>query len=162
MKVELSIKKSDLLKMNFLMLFKFKANYIFFIILTCFAGYGAHETISTNGILIWILNTLFTSITIFFAFFTVGAIINVFLATEEKGYIGSTVYTLGDEFFEEKTRGTETKTKWGSIIGCHQFNNFFFICINGYRLYIVPKREFPSESEFIAFCNKVVEKVDAS
>ena len=94
----------------------------------------------------------------FFVLFNVGVFINLIFASAEKGFIGPTIYNLCEEYFEESTKGTETKTKWSSINNIYKFRNFMFIRINGYRIHIVPKRDFPNDQEFEQFCSMAQEK----
>lgn len=162
MEVALNITRSDLLKMSYYTLFRIQANYIWFAMIFICAGAGARDLVTQSGILIWLLFSALLSVVMYFLLFNIGVLVSLVFASAEKGFIGPTVYHLSDEFFIETTNGTETKTKWVSVHSIYKFKNYMFVRINGYRVHVIPKREFNNSQAFEQFCSIVNDRVKSA
>ncbi len=155
MEKELLVKRSDLAVMQLHLIPKLGVNYVFFGFLFVCAGGAGFSNASEAGYTTWFIISLITSVVVFVVMFFIGTVIQLLTATAEKGFIGKTVFSFSDEGFKEKTDGTETLTKWGSIKAIYRNKSYTFVRINGYRIHIIPRREFDSEDEFNSFSEKI-------
>ncbi len=155
MEYEVNIRRMDLFKMQLFLLPRLKQNYLLLAFLICCAGFGASSALDQNGLLAWSLYSTIVGLVIFLVLFFVGALVQVAFASAEKGFIGKTMYRINDKGFFEETLGTETMTRWKSIIGLYKFRNYLFVRINGLRVHMIPKREFSNKKEFESFCDEI-------
>ena len=162
MEYEVNVRRMDLFKMQLFLLPRLKQNYLFLVFLICCAGFGGASSVSKVGVLAWGMSSMFAALVIFFVLFLVGALIQVAFASAEKGFIGKTIYRINEKGFYEETQGTETMTLWKSIIRLYKFKSYLFVRINGFRIHMIPKREFSNAQEFELFCDEITRfKCDA-
>lgn len=155
MRKELVVKKSDLVAMQILMIPRLGAYYVFFALLCLFAGFAGFSSVSKTGYIRWFVMSLAVAAVVFIVILTVSTVIQLLTATAEKGFIGKTIFSCSDDGFREITDGTETLTSWSSIEAVYRSKNYTFVRINGYRIHIIPRREFDSEDDFNCFSEEI-------
>jgi len=155
MEKEIIVKKSDLAVMQFLLIPRLGFYYSFFGFLVVCAGAGGFSNASEIGYEKWLAISITTALIGFVIMLSIGTVIQLVTATAEKGFIGKTIFTCSDEGFREKTEGTETLTNWASIKAIYRTKSYTLVRINGYRIHIIPKREFESEDEFNSFSKAI-------
>ncbi|MDH5181222.1 MAG: YcxB family protein [Gammaproteobacteria bacterium] len=159
MEISANISRLDLFKMQYILLFKLRANYFFIALLYLVAGLASFKLLAAGDVAVWVWTWLLIGSVIFLITFNLIIFIQLVSATAEKGWIGETLFRLEDESFYEKTAGTETRTRWQAIIQVYRTKNFILVRINAYRIHIIPKRAFANDNEFEKFYNRLVEKV---
>ena len=150
----------DLLKMQYLLLFKIKANYFFIGLIYIAAGLGSYSLLADGKTIAWLIIVLIGGSFFFFVFFNIIIFIQLITASAEKGWIGETIFKIEDQGFYEKTAGTETRTNWNAIAKIYKSSNYTFVRINAYRMHIIPKRAFGDVSDFARFSDLLIEKVN--
>ena len=141
--------------MQFLLLPKLLQNYFLLAFVIICAAAGGVGFIDENDLFVWGITSTIVGLTVFLILFSIGALIQVVFASAEKGFIGKTLYHISDSGFFEETLGTETMTRWKSILGVYEFKNYLFVRINGLRIHMIPKREFSNDQEYESFCNEI-------
>lgn len=156
MQYEVFVRRADLLKMNILMLPRLLQTYLGLGLLVACAALGGVQSLNKHGPFIWLSTSFVVGFFIFLIILSFTVILQTITATERKGTIGKTVYTLNENFFIEETMGTETKTRWESIVGLYKFKKYIFVRINSMRIHIIPRREFVSTEEFENFYKEIL------
>lgn len=156
MQYEVFVRRTDLLKMNILMLPRLLQTYLGFGFLVACAALGGVQSLNKHGPFIWLSTSFVVGVSIFLIIVSITIVLQAITATEKKGTIGKTVYKLNESFFIEETIGTETKTRWESIAGIYKFKKYIFVRINSMRIHIIPRREFVSTEEFEIFYREIL------
>lgn len=157
MQYEVFVRRTDLVKMNILMLPRLLQTYFGFGFIVVCAALGGIQTIEKHGLFVWLSASLVVGFFVFLLVMCFTILFQAITATENKGTIGKTVYKLDDSFFIEETLGTETKTRWASIAGLYKFKNYMFVRINPIRIHIIPRREFVTTKDFEYFCEAIIQ-----
>jgi hypothetical protein len=150
MQIHTEITRLDLLKMQIALFFKFKIDYITFILMLCFVLF--------SGIIIWILLGVISSILGFSIFIVIAIVFQMITATAAKGFIGNHTFEITDSGFSEITEGTQTISSWDAIDKVYRTKQYIFVVISAYRVHIIPRRAFENNEEFEKFGTLIVEK----
>ena len=158
MKIGTYIKRSDLLKMQMFFLPRLKVNYIWYSFIIICAAVGAFGMIDKRGVLIWIVSSFIVGFLFALLFTFIGALLQMLMASVQKGIIGPQKIELSDTHFIEETEGSETRTKWSGIQNVYKNSKFIYVLINGCRVHVIPKRAFEYKEDFEKFGNEIMSK----
>lgn len=161
MKVEAHITRTDLLRMQFYMLFRLPANLYFFAFFWLAMAVVALFAIDDFSIPVYLLVVTFFTICGFVGATTVVILMQLVSASEKQGFIGPQAFEIRDDAFVEISSGTTTTTDWASISRIYTSRNYLYVLISALRVHIVPRRAFDSKEQFQAFASEVRSRASA-
>ena len=147
-KIKVQIKKMDIFKMQMYLLPRLKINYFWFFFFIAIVGAGSYGAIERQGFLIWFFVIIVFGLTGFVLMSMLCNFMYCLLASEKSGAIGEQLFELNESEFIETSTGTQTRTQWDSIVGFYKRKNYIYIQISGWRIHIIPKRDFINSKEF--------------
>lgn len=160
MEIEANITRFDLLKMQIHLLFNSKESLYNFLICFFIVGAFAWKRVEETGLVFMLVVAFLTSLFIYFVFVGLNCAFQLVFSNKKNGFIGNQSFRLTDWGFEERNRGTETKTSWANVGRIYKAKNALYLQITGYRLHIIPRSSFASCEEFLDFTSKI-EKLKA-
>ncbi|EAR09141.1 YcxB family protein [Reinekea blandensis] len=148
---EVTITKFDLISMQILLMFRATYNRRLLVVLFISSLIGGYKGLISLGVVYWVILAFVISTLGLICLTLVGSIVQALTATPGKGVIGNTKFTVSDKSFIEDTEGTATESSWKAIKNIYPSKNYTFVEVSGYRIHIIPKREFSSDLEFQDF-----------
>ncbi len=158
MEVTVTIKRLDLIRMNFLLAPKLKANWItlamlWVVSLTTYFFLRGMPSYFDAFIFVAIF-TIFMTVLFFPLFLLFCVMLQAFFANERSG-LGIHLYRVQTEGLYEESPVNITLFKWRGIERVWRFKNYTFVQVSLTTFHILPKRDFESEQAFDAFSEQI-------
>ena len=156
-----NVLRSDLAKVQLVFLFRLMPNYFLYLMIFLGTAYGGRELLC-EGITLYLVMVVLVASLVFLAFLAIGIGLTCIFASEEQGFIGDQEFAIEDSGFREKAGGSETFTEWRGIKRVLLSKTYVFVQISGYRVHVIPKRSFQSETSFEDFGKELRSRLNAA
>jgi hypothetical protein len=144
MQVSADIRRGDLAVFNLYMFSRMKAYWVFFVVVSAFAFFGAVDGAGDAAV--------------FFAGMVLtGLAYQLFKASDKNGQLGTHVFTLRKDGLHQQTPFDETLNRWRGIYSIIVWKHALYIRINWYLVHIIPARAFTSRADFDRFSSLALE-----
>ena len=154
MKITTNIRRSDLLNMNFWVMFNIKYSLKSLVIVGLIVFSFLALTEQPKNYEHFAITSIIVSLIILVFSFILSSVSVLLLSNSKAGVLGEHTYEITEKGIFEITPANETLIKWNGIASFHKHKKFIFIKINGYLYHIIPKRCFTNEDDYEIFWNE--------
>ena len=166
LEIEAEVTRRDLVAMNFYLMPRLKANWIFLLVVwVVMIGaviYGVDRPLSPKDFKFILFDSAKGAIIAVALGQLVCLVMMLLMANEKSGHIGKHKFKIDELHFVEETKSNQTRTEWSGILSAHKTNAFILVRISSFLFHAIPKRSFSSASHYDLFLNDIRNRIAVS